>query len=78
MTYHGQVQNGRVLLDEGAVLPEGAEVEVRVVESPRNDGKTEDVPTLYEQLKPFVGAVSGLPADLAENHDHYLHGRPKK
>jgi hypothetical protein len=25
-----------------------------------------------------IGIAKGLPADLAENHDHYLHGRPKK
>jgi mRNA-degrading endonuclease RelE of RelBE toxin-antitoxin system len=30
------------------------------------------------RLKKFAGAVRGLPADMAENHDHYLHGRPKK
>ena len=30
------------------------------------------------RLKQFDGAVRGLPFDLARNHDHYLHGRPKK
>ncbi len=29
-------------------------------------------------LKQFAGAVRGLPSDMARNHDHYLHGRPKK
>ena len=29
-------------------------------------------------LTKFAGAVRGLPSDLARNHDHYLHGRPKK
>ena len=31
-----------------------------------------------ERLKRFAGAVQGLPRDMAQNHDHYLHGRPKK
>ena len=29
-------------------------------------------------LKRFAGAVKRLPSDMARNHDHYLHGRPKK
>ena len=33
---------------------------------------------IYERLKDFVGIADDLPEDLAENHDHYLHGRPKK
>jgi hypothetical protein len=30
------------------------------------------------RLKEFAGAAQGLPTDMARNHDHYLHGRPKK
>jgi len=30
------------------------------------------------RLKQFAGAVRGLPSDMARNHDHYLHDRPKK
>jgi len=26
----------------------------------------------------FAGTVRGLPADMALNHDHYLHGLPKR
>ena len=26
----------------------------------------------------FAGSVRGLPSDMALNHDHYLHGLPKK
>jgi hypothetical protein len=37
-----------------------------------------DVPTLYERVKDFIGIADGLPSDMAENHDHYIHGRPKK
>ena len=28
-------------------------------------------------LKQFAGGVRGLPCDMASNHDHHLHGRPK-
>jgi len=31
-----------------------------------------------EALLEVAGTVKGLPADYAHNHDHYLHGAPKK
>jgi hypothetical protein len=34
--------------------------------------------TLSERLGNLVGSVPDLPADMAEQHDHYLHGAPKK
>lgn len=32
MTYRGQVKNGQIMLDEPALLPEGAHVNVEVAE----------------------------------------------
>lgn len=29
-------------------------------------------------LMQVAGTVEGLPADLAENHDHYLYGTPRR
>jgi hypothetical protein len=74
MTYNGKVHNGVVVLDNGAQLPEGTQVRVE----PLHPVDAEDVPTLYEQLQPLVGSVEGLPPDMAANHDHYLHGQPKR
>ena len=34
--------------------------------------------SLYERLKPVIGKARNLPADMAENHDHYLYGVPKR
>jgi hypothetical protein len=31
-----------------------------------------------EGWRRFAGTVRGLPSDMALNHDHYLHGLPKK
>ena len=31
-----------------------------------------------EALKGVAGSASGLPSDFAQNHDHYLHGLPKR
>ncbi len=34
--------------------------------------------TLGEALLEFAGTAEGLPPDMAENHDHYLYGVPKR
>ena len=71
MRYKGRVRNGVVVFDEQLPLPEGARVSVEVEDTPHRR-------TLAERLKPVFGIAKGLPPDLAENHDHYLHGRPKR
>lgn len=70
MTYRGHVENGVVVLDEPAKLPEGAEVRIELAEPAEER-------TLYEQMKDVIGIVDGLPSDFAEQHDHYIHGKPK-
>jgi len=71
MTYRGHVENGVVVLDDPVELPEGAVVQVDLAEE-------EQIPTLAERLKDVIGIVDGLPEDMAEQHDHYLYGTPKK
>lgn len=34
--------------------------------------------SLGEELADLVGALNDLPPDFAQNHDHYIHGAPKK
>ena len=78
MTYRGKVKNGVVVLDEPSALPEGAEVSVRPLKASRRRASRVRQRSLYERFKPFIGIAKGLPPDLAKNHDHYLHGRPKQ
>ena len=68
MTYRGRVKNGVIVLEPPASLPEGAEVEVVPA------AEAAPVPTLAERYRDFIGSIDGLPSDLAENHDHYIHG----
>jgi len=72
MTYHGYVENGRVVLDESTVLPEGARVCVVVDSS--SDPKSPALQWLSENA--VMNDV--CPGDLADQHDHYLYGVPKK
>lgn len=73
MTIRGHIHNGIVVLDEPVTLPEGAKVEINVVLS------EQAAPAKPCRLIDLAGIIeSGLPTDLALNHDHYLHGQPKK
>jgi hypothetical protein len=40
--------------------------------------RVDDRPTVWEVLEKYRGMAKNLPPDLAENHDHYIHGLPKK
>ncbi len=72
MVYHGHVRNGVVVVEGSPDLPEGAEVRVELLAA------EEQCSTLGQRLMRFSGVLRGLPSDLARNHDHYLHGVPKK
>lgn len=40
--------------------------------------RTTAQPTVLQKLRSLAGKGRNLPADLAANHDHYLHGTPKR
>jgi predicted DNA-binding antitoxin AbrB/MazE fold protein len=83
MTVDGHIENGQIVLNQEISLPEGMKVRVEFVspepvEESTKEATSEELPSLYERMKPVVGAAKGLPADYAINHDHYLHGQPKR
>ena len=70
MSYKGKVENGQIKLPPDAVLPEGAVVSVEVVaEAPITD-------FAGELLK--LSKERDWPTDMSLNHDHYIHGTPKR
>ena len=77
MTIDGIVHNGMVVLDQGAVLPEGTRVKV-IAQRPAQAEATDGKPSLRERLLKHAGTVADLPADMAEQHDHYIHATPKR
>jgi hypothetical protein len=80
MTYRGHIKGGMVVLDQPANLPDGTKVEVVQLPAENSEQVPEDVLRLREALLAFAGCIDdpNLPTDLARNHDHYLHGAPKK
>jgi hypothetical protein len=71
MVYKGHIRNGKVVLEGDVVLPEGSPVNVTVADESQ-------APTLFERHQTFIGMIDDLPADLAAEHDHYIHGTPKR
>ncbi|MEW4568794.1 hypothetical protein AB1L88_13085 [Tautonia sp. JC769] len=72
-TYTGEVRGGVVVLDEGVPPPpEGTKVQIQPIEP------DEALRDLSQALAEFAGKAQRLPPDMAEQHDHYLHGTPKR
>ena len=71
MSITATVENGTIRLPPDAHFPDGTEVRVEVVE--RSTGGAFD-----KRYAKFAGVVKDAPADLADNHDHYLYGAPKR
>jgi len=72
MTYIGTVSEGKVILPADACLPEGASVQVSPLAQPG------ELQKLTAELLRLAHKSRDLPADLARNHDYYLHGQPKQ
>ena len=75
MVYRGRVKDGVVVLDDPKSLPEGTEVRVELVEEKTEDSRND---SLGKRLLKFAGIIDGLHEDMAAQHDHYIHGTPKR
>ena len=71
VVFEGTVREGVIVLAEEVRIPEGTRVQVRLIPT------AADQPTLLSLLK-LAGIAKDLPADFAAQHDHYLHGTPKR
>ncbi len=79
MTYRGRVTNGVIVLEGGVRLQEGTDVRVEPIDANRDArGGTQETQSLCDGLLSFSGVVKEGPSDLARNHDHYLHGTPRR
>ncbi len=75
MVYQGTVQNGVIVIEPGAQLPEGASVRVELLEKQQSEeirSPKDDI--LFRMAEHAI--ETGIP-DLAVNIDHYLYGHPK-
>ena len=72
MTFTATVENGKVVLPPEVKLPSGTKVRVETLDGPLTAAP------IGAKLQALDGVASGLPTDLARNHDHYLPGKAKR
>ncbi len=73
MTFTAKVHNCMITLPPGIKLPEGAEVQVIA-----DEAGDELLSSPLAWMKRYVGAAKDLPPDFSAEHDHYIHGTPKR
>jgi hypothetical protein len=80
MTFRGQVRNGVVVFTEDPPLAEGTFVDVAPAagldEAPPSEAG--QGPSWADVFGDVIGKAEGLPPDMARNHNHYIHGSPKR
>jgi predicted DNA-binding antitoxin AbrB/MazE fold protein len=74
MTVKAIYENGVFRPQEPVHLAERTEVEVLIPVATLPDI---DDPTGWKAAEALIGFIDDAPADTAEQHDHYLYGRPK-
>ena len=60
-------------------VPDGTEVEI-VIKTKATGGEKEastEAGSFFESMRDLIGSVEG-PEDWAAEHDHYIHGTPKR
>ncbi len=68
------VENDSIKLPPGVHVPDGTPVEIMVP----GGSAIEPVEGPLEWMKDFVGSLDTLPADAAERHTDYAHGRKRR
>ena len=69
MSITSVVEKGMIRIPSDVPWASGTVVRIEPVDEP--------APTLFETLKDFDGMAGDLPADLATNLDHYVHGHSR-
>jgi hypothetical protein len=72
MTYRGRIEKGVIVMDNDPALPEGTVV---LFEPMPEDSLSAPWGEVFAD---FIGKAEDLPPDMAQNHDHYIHGATKK
>jgi hypothetical protein len=74
MEWNGTFLNGVIVPDDPNGLVEGARVRISLPEPSQEGGPR----TLGERLMALSGLAKGLPPDMAEEHNHYIRGTPRR
>jgi hypothetical protein len=79
MVYRGTIKGGVVVLPADVTLPEGTEVLVALPDQRVEPAAGAAIWEKLTELGRWAETLpSDLPPDLAANHDHHLHGLPRR
>lgn len=80
LSVKGKFENGVAQPLESVEGREGQIVIITFIEEELSDRSAEETELAWDALEELIAesAVETGIADLARQHDHYLHGRPKK
>jgi hypothetical protein len=70
MSITAVIEQGLIKLPKDVPWASGTVVKIEPVQ--------EQSPTLLDAMKEFDGMAEDMPADLATNLDHYVHGHPRQ
>lgn len=76
MTFRGTIQDGKVLVRGDVDLPDGTPVDIRPLKKSRASRSKQGRAQGLLALTRF-SVRTGI-RDLAEQHDHYIYGTPKR
>lgn len=71
MVLRGHIENGAVVVDQPAELPEGAVVRIELLTDDKGPPPARS--TIGEELLELAGRVVDLPEDAPLQHDDYLY-----
>lgn len=77
MSFEGTVVNGTVVPDEPIGLAEGTRVEF-TVKSAKESEPSPTGTTVGQRMMKLAGLIKDMPTDFAAEHDHYIHGTPRR
>lgn len=75
MSITATVENDTIKLPPGVHVPDGTAVEINLPEP--LETQTAGKGNALAWMAKYAGSIEG-PADFAAEHDHYIHGTPKR
>lgn len=76
MSITATVEHGVIKLPAGLDLADGTEVTIETKEPIGREKSSNQ--SFGERYSEFIGCVRSGVGDLADNHDHYLYGAPRR
>ena len=75
MSITATVENDTIKLPAGVHVPDGTKVEITL---PGKSAVPEKPGNALAWMEKYAGCIKDLPEDFAAEHDHYIHGTPKR